>query len=103
MEFGLALPGKNIAAIKPLLIFSLYQFDFNFVNHFSRDLDNILEGRQLGAVSLGIYDKAYQLMHYPLILLTFSMMPAIQSSMRKHANDKHLAKKHTKILCSSSP
>lgn len=87
-EFGMAVPGKNILAIKPILSFSLYQFGFNFINYFSRNLDNILVARQMGAGMLGVYDKAYQLMRYPLMLLTFAMTPAIQPVISKHVGDK---------------
>jgi PST family polysaccharide transporter len=41
----------------------------------------------MGAGMLGAYDKAYQLMKYPLMLLTFAMTPAIQPVIRKHAGD----------------
>lgn len=86
-EFGRPVPGKNFAAIKPLLNFSGYQFGFNFINYFSRNLDNILVGKYMGASVLGAYEKAYQLMKYPLMLLTFAMTPAIQPVIRKHAGD----------------
>lgn len=79
--------GKNIAAVKPLLAFSSYQFAFNFINYFSRNLDNILVAKYMGAISLGVYDKAYQLMRYPLMLLTFAMTPAIQPVISEHRGD----------------
>lgn len=85
--FGRPLPGIKFSAIKPLLGFSGYQFGFNFINYFSRNLDNILVGKYMGAGMLGLYDKAYQLMRYPLMLLTFAMTPAIQPVIRKHAGD----------------
>lgn len=87
-EFGRPAWGSKFSAIKPLLSFSGYQFGFNFINYFSRNLDNILIGKYLGAASLGVYDKAYQLMRYPLMLLTFAMSPAIQPVIRKFADDK---------------
>lgn len=87
-EFGRPIPSKNFKAIKPLLRFSGYQFGFNFINYFSRNLDTILVGRYLGASVLGVYEKSYQLMKYPLMLLTFAMTPAIQPVIRKHANDR---------------
>jgi PST family polysaccharide transporter len=86
-EFGRPMPGSKFSAIKPLLGFSGYQFGFNFINYFSRNLDNILVGKYMGAGMLGAYDKAYQLMKYPLMLLTFAMTPAIQPVIRKHAGD----------------
>ena len=87
-EFGRPRWGIRFTAIKPLFSFSAYQFGFNLINYFSRNLDNLLVGKYLGAASLGIYDKAYQLMSYPLMLLTFAMTPAIQPVMRKFAGDK---------------
>lgn len=87
-EFGRPQWGTKFSAIKPLLSFSTYQFGFNVINYFSRNLDNILVGKYLGASSLGVYDKAYQLMRYPLMLLTFAMNPAIQPVIRQYAGDK---------------
>lgn len=87
-EFGRPMPGKKFSAIKPLLGFSVYQFGFNFINFFSRNLDNILIGKYMGAAALGSYDKAYQLMKYPLMLLTFAMTPAIQPVIRQYAGDR---------------
>jgi O-antigen/teichoic acid export membrane protein len=86
-EFGRPKIGKRFSAIKPLLGFSGYQFGFNIINYFSRNLDNILIGKYFGAGVLGNYDKAYQLMKYPLMLLTSAMTPAIQPVIRKHFGD----------------
>ncbi|MCH6255469.1 lipopolysaccharide biosynthesis protein [Puniceicoccaceae bacterium K14] len=41
----------------------------NFVNYFSRNLDNILIGRFWGAEVLGAYNRAYQLLMFPIINL----------------------------------
>lgn len=86
-EFGRPRPGMRFSAIRPLLKFTSNLFAFNFINYFSRNLDNILIGRYLGAEILGVYDRAYQLMKYPLMLLTFAMTPAIQPVIRKHESD----------------
>lgn len=86
-EFGRPIPSFNLTALKEIWWFSKHQFSFSLVNYFSRNLDNILVGRLMGATALGIYDKAYQLMKYPLSLLTFAMMPAIQPTLRKHVSE----------------
>lgn len=39
---------------------------FNVLNYFSRNMDNVLIGRVLGAQALGYYNKAYHLMTQPL-------------------------------------
>jgi PST family polysaccharide transporter len=87
-QFGRPGLGTRFAAIRPLLSFSSYQFGFNVLNYFSRNLDNILVGRYLGTASLGVYDKAYRLMRYPLVLITFAMTPAIQPVVQHFAHDK---------------
>lgn len=86
--FGRPRWGTRFSAIRPLLAFSSYQFGFNVLNYFSRNLDNIMVGRYMGAGSLGTYDKAYRLMRYPLMLVTFAMTPAIQPVIQKYAHDK---------------
>lgn len=87
-EFGRPSPGSRFSAVNPLLKTTGFQVAFNFVNYFSRNLDNVLVGKYLGAVPLGIYDRSYQLMRYPLMLLTFAMTPAIQPALRSHINDR---------------
>lgn len=89
-EFGRPLVGGKFGAMRPLLKVSGYQLAFNFVNFFSRNLDKILVGKYLGASQLGIYDRSYALMRYPLQLLTFAMAPAIQPVLRKKIDQPRL-------------
>jgi PST family polysaccharide transporter len=77
-SLGLAKLNFNFTYLSEVVRFSTYQFLFNVVNYFSRNLDNILIGKYLSIESLGIYDKSYQLMRYPLQLITYSINPAIQ-------------------------
>lgn len=86
-DFERPRPGRRFSAINSLLKVSGYQLAFNILNFFSRNLDNVLVGRYLGAPLLGIYDRSYQLMRYPLQLLTFAMTPAIQPALRGHVNE----------------
>lgn len=98
-EFGQPKVGCKFSAIKPILSFSSYQFGFNFINYFSRNLDTILVGKYLGASSLGVYDKAYQLMRYPLILLTFAMTPAVQPVIKQfNQNTEEVEQLHRYFL-----
>lgn len=39
---------------------------FNTINYFSRNLDNILIGKMIGAPALGLYSRAYQLLMLPI-------------------------------------
>ncbi|GHA72962.1 oligosaccharide flippase family protein [Cognatilysobacter bugurensis] len=86
-EFGRPNVGFNFSAVRPLFSFASYQLGANTVSFVGRNLDNVLVARTLGASALGIYDKAYQLMRYPLLLLTFAMTPAIQPVVRQLAHD----------------
>ena len=86
-EFGRPRPGLKFVAILPVLRTAGFQLAFNIVNYISRNFDQMLVGKYLGAASLGIYDRSYQLMRYPLLLLTFAMTPAIQPVLREHSCD----------------
>lgn len=44
---------------------------FNFVEYFSRNVDNILIGRYWGSQQLGLYAKAYQLLLLPIQQINF--------------------------------
>tara|TARA_R110002167_G_scaffold195810_1_gene398587 strand:- start:63514 stop:64959 length:1446 start_codon:yes stop_codon:yes gene_type:complete len=105
-ELGRPSFGSELYHIKSILKFSLYQFGFNFINYFSRNLDNILIAKYFGMTSLGIYEKSYQLMRYPLMITTFAMTPAIQPILTKFRNEKAMIiREHnrlTSILLSMS-
>ncbi|WP_318451163.1 oligosaccharide flippase family protein [Photobacterium leiognathi] len=97
-ELGRAYFGSQIYHIKKILSFSLYQFGFNFINYFSRNLDNILIAKFFGMVPLGVYDKAYQLMRYPLMLTTSALSPAIQPVLKKYRHNIDLIVKEHNTL-----
>ncbi|MCE9680056.1 oligosaccharide flippase family protein [Shewanella sp. AS1] len=90
--------GTKLYHIKSILRFSLFQFGFNFINYFSRNLDNILIAKYFGMISVGIYEKAYQLMRYPLMITTFAMTPAIQPILMVYRNEVNLIiEEHNKL------
>jgi len=49
-----------------MLKFGSHLTGFNFVNYFSRNLDNILIGKYIGANALGLYARAYQIFMMPI-------------------------------------
>jgi hypothetical protein len=53
-------------AVRELFRFSINLFGFNTINFWARNADNVLIGRFLGPVGLGIYDRAYRLMLLPI-------------------------------------
>ena len=66
--FRPGLPNRG-SGVRELVGFGVYVTAFNFVNYFSRNLDNILIGKFVGADALGIYGRAYQLLMFPIINL----------------------------------
>lgn len=74
-------------SVKKILNFSIYQFLFNFVNYFSRNMDKILLGRYLGFQSLGYYEKSYRLMTLPISTLTNVFTPSLQPVLSDFQND----------------
>lgn len=86
-------------SVKKILGFSMYQFSFNFINYFARNLDNLLTGKIMGEVALGFYDKAYRLMMYPIQCLTYAINPMLHPILSEYQNDKHVIYiKYIKIL-----
>jgi polysaccharide transporter, PST family len=51
---------------RTLLNFGAGLTGFNLASYFSRNLDNILIGRYNGNLALGLYDRAYKLLLFPL-------------------------------------
>lgn len=52
--------------VRPMLRFGGHVMGFNIANYFSRNADNILIGRYVGADALGLYAKAYSIFLLPL-------------------------------------
>ncbi len=91
--------GMDFSLLKKISSFSSYQLGFNFINYFSRNLDTILVGKFFGMQLLGVYDKAYQLMRYPLMLTTMSISPAIQPVLAKHKDDiSYIVSEHNLLV-----
>lgn len=67
--------------VKGLIKFGAGVTGFNFMNYFSRNLDNILIGKLCGAAMLGFYAKAYSLLMLPITQIRTPMinvgMPAL--------------------------
>lgn len=79
--------------------FSMFQFAYMFVNYFSRNLDNLLAGKLLGAEQLGYYDKAYKLMLYPINNFTQMITPVIHPILSDYAdNKKYIYEKYIQLV-----
>lgn len=89
----------NMNSIKKVSGFSTYQFAFSIVNYFSRNLDNLLTGKFIGKVMLGYYDKAYQLMQYPISNLTHVITPALHPILSEYQEDKeYIYEQYMKVV-----
>ena len=85
-KFKIRFQKKSILKV---LNYSGYQFAFNIVNYFSRNLDNLLTGKFLGSSELGYYNKAYTLMLYPVNNLSGVVSPVLHpllSDFQKQLN-----------------
>jgi O-antigen/teichoic acid export membrane protein len=78
--------GYSYNSVKKIKNYSSYQFLFNFINYFTRNLDNILIGKFLGASILGYYDKSYKLMLYPVQNLTNVITPVLHPVLSEYQN-----------------
>lgn len=79
--------------------FSIYQFLFNIINYFSRNLDKVLIGKFIGFSQLGYYEKSYRLMLMPLQNISFVITPVLLpvfSDIKNNITD--LTKKYLKLL-----
>lgn len=60
---------------------------FNFANFFARNLDNILIGRYWGGVELGLYDRAYKLLLFPLGQITNPLSRVMIPALSRMADE----------------
>lgn len=82
----------DVARVRHLLRFGAGITGFDLVNYFSRNMDNVLIGRFIGATALGLYSKSYQLLMLPITQLrgplTTVALPALstlQQDTKKYA------------------
>lgn len=89
----------NFKSVKKVINYSGYQFAFNIVNYFSRNLDNLLTGKFLGSRELGYYNKSYELMLYPVNNLTGVVSPVLHPILSDFQNEhKIIYDKYMKVV-----
>ncbi|MDX3908900.1 MAG: lipopolysaccharide biosynthesis protein [Sphingobium sp.] len=73
----------RLQGARSLLRFGVDVTGFNLLNQLSRNIDNVLIAKVWGAVQLGLYDRSYRLMMFPLQTinqpLSRVMLPALSS------------------------
>ena len=86
-------------ALKKIFSYSSFQFLFNFINYFSRNLDKLIIGRFFSMNELGYYEKSYRLMMLPLQYVTNVVTPVMHPILTSLQNDyKSLTEKYNKII-----
>lgn len=90
----------KLESIKKVLSFSVYQFMFNIVNYFSRNLDKILIGNRFSMSDLGYYEKSYRLMQLPISNISSVMAPTIQPVLSQYQDDKEKMAAYTTSILS---
>lgn len=75
-------------SLRKIARYSSYNFAYNFINYFSRNLDNILIGKFLGPASLGFYDKAYRLILFPVSSLNQVFSPIMHPLLADYQENK---------------
>lgn len=89
----------EMGSIKKVINYSGYQFAFNIVNYFSRNLDNLLTGKFMGNTELGYYNKAYTLMLYPVNNLTGVISPVLHPILSDYQKQINIIyKKYIKVV-----
>ncbi|MCR5765781.1 MAG: lipopolysaccharide biosynthesis protein, partial [Treponema sp.] len=87
------------SVIKRIKGYSGYNFLFNFVNYFSRNLDKLLIGKIMGNEALAQYNKAYHFMLYPVQNLTNIITPVLHPILSDFQNDtNYIYERYMKIV-----
>lgn len=89
----------DTGAIKEIWGYSSFQFLFQIINYFSRNLDKLIIGKYFSMSQLGYYDKSYRLMMLPLQNITFVISPVLHPVLSSLQKDKEeLGNKNAKLL-----
>lgn len=102
--FNINLSGMNFSlktdfsVLRKILSFSSFHTLYTTVNYFTRNLDNLLIAKLLGAASLGFYDKAYSLIMLPISNITRSLNTVLHPVLAEHeSNPKKVLAVYKKV------
>jgi len=99
-QYPLKFTGSvDFRSLKKISSFSLYQFLFNFINYFSRNLDKLIIGKSFSLNELGYYEKSYQLMLLPMQNITHVITPVMHPVLASlQGNYRELTEKYHRIV-----
>jgi Membrane protein involved in the export of O-antigen and teichoic acid len=75
-------PSRN-TGVREMLAFGGNVTGYNVVNYFARNGDNLLIGKVWGSQSLGLYDKAYQLLLFPLTQINYPVSAVLVPTLSR--------------------
>ncbi|MDO6461140.1 lipopolysaccharide biosynthesis protein [Granulosicoccaceae sp. 1_MG-2023] len=79
--------GFSWSSIGKIFNYSAFQFLFNMLNYFSRNIDNLLIGKYFGTYMLGFYNKSYSLMLLPNQTISQVITPALHPVFSQLQNE----------------
>lgn len=89
----------GLPVLRKIFSYSAYQFLFNVINYFSRNLDKLLIGKYMGMSPLGYYEKSYRLMMLPLQNITQVITPVMHPIFSDYQDDlQRLASSYERII-----
>lgn len=89
----------RLSVLRQVMAYSTFQFLFNLINYFSRNLDKILIGKYMGMGTLGYYEKSYRLMMLPLQNITQVITPVMHPVLSDLQDDRaSLASSYEKVV-----
>ncbi len=66
---------------------------FSFINYWARNIDDLLVGKVLGTASLGIYNRAYMLMMFPITKVISAIQHVMFSALSSIQEDRGRVKR----------
>lgn len=89
----------SLAPFKKIFSYSAYQFGFDIIIFFGRNLDKLIIGKSMSSAELGYYEKSYRLMQLPLSYISSVVSPVMQPVLRSFQDERQLmADKLNKIV-----
>lgn len=89
----------RFGSVMKIASYSGYQFLFNILNYFSRNLDKLIIGKFMGMNQLGYYEKSYRLMMLPLSNITYVLSPVMHPVFSEMQNERErLLEKYLRLL-----
>ena len=86
-------------SLQKILGYSSYQFVYSIITYAARNVDSLLTGKVMGNAVLGYYNKAYNLMLYPVTYLTSVISPVLHPILSDHKDDpEYIFKQYIKVF-----